>query len=118
MESEKEEVFCPLCHGHGRDRKELLVVRWRSREFEQEMQRVADEAISGTSGGMDVASKRAGLQQRIRLSGGMATRVLTSCTARYLLDVGLFLLPRPDHGVANCIHHKCRAQRDEENPLI
>ena len=53
MESEKEEVFCPLCHGHGRDRKELLVVRWRSREFEQEMQRVADEAISGTSGGMD-----------------------------------------------------------------
>jgi hypothetical protein len=54
MRSEKEEVLCPLCHGHGRDRKELLVVRWRSREFEQEMQRVADEAISGTGGGMDV----------------------------------------------------------------
>jgi hypothetical protein len=54
MESEKQEVLCPLCHGHGRDRKELLVVRWRSREFEQEMQRVADEAISGTGGGLDV----------------------------------------------------------------
>jgi hypothetical protein len=54
MESEKEEVFCPLCHGHGRDRKELLAARWRSREFEQEMKRVADEAISGTGGGLDV----------------------------------------------------------------
>jgi len=54
MEPEKEEVLCPLCHGHGCDRKELLVVRWRSREFEQEMQRVADEAISGTDGGLDV----------------------------------------------------------------
>lgn len=54
MESEKEEVLCPLCHGHGRDRKELLVVRWRSREFEQEMQRVADEALSGTGSGLDV----------------------------------------------------------------
>jgi hypothetical protein len=54
MESEKEEVLCPLCHGHGRDRKELLVVRWRSREFEQEMQRLADQAISGTDAGMDV----------------------------------------------------------------
>jgi hypothetical protein len=54
MESEKEEVDCPLCHGHGRGRKELMVVRWRSREFEQQMQRVADEAISGTGGGLDV----------------------------------------------------------------
>ncbi len=54
MQSENEKVLCPLCHGHGRDRKELLVVRWRSREFEQEMQRMADEAISGSGGGLDV----------------------------------------------------------------
>lgn len=54
MKSETEQAVCPLCHGHGRDRKELLVVRWRSREFELEMQRLADEAISGTDGGLDV----------------------------------------------------------------
>lgn len=54
MQPEKEEVLCPLCHGHGRERKELLVVRWRSREFEQQMQTVADEAISSSDGGMDV----------------------------------------------------------------
>lgn len=54
MKSEKEEAACPLCHGQGRDRKELLVMHWRSREFELEMQRLADEAISGTDGGLDV----------------------------------------------------------------
>jgi hypothetical protein len=54
MQSEKEEVLCPLCHGHGRDRKELLIMRWRSREFAQEMQSAADDAVSGTSGGLDV----------------------------------------------------------------
>lgn len=54
MESEKQEVLCPLCHGHGRDPKELLVVRWRSREFEKELQRMADEAAFGPGGGLDV----------------------------------------------------------------
>ena len=53
MQSENEEVLCPLCHGHGRARKELLVVRWRSREFEQELQTIADEAAFGTGGGLD-----------------------------------------------------------------
>jgi hypothetical protein len=53
MQSENE-VSCPLCHGHGRDRKELLVVRWRSREFEQQLQRLADEAAFGSGGGLDV----------------------------------------------------------------
>jgi hypothetical protein len=46
-------VLCPLCHGHGVEHKELLVVRWRSREFEQELQTIADEAAFGTEGGMD-----------------------------------------------------------------
>ena len=54
MQSEKQEVLCPLCHGLGHNRKELLVVHWRSREFEQEMQKMADEAISGAHGGLDV----------------------------------------------------------------
>jgi len=54
MPSDKQEVLCPLCHGHGVERKELLVVRWRSREFEQELQRIADEAAFGSGGGMDV----------------------------------------------------------------
>jgi hypothetical protein len=31
----------------------LLVVRWRSREFEQELQTIADEAAFGAEGGMD-----------------------------------------------------------------
>jgi hypothetical protein len=53
MQPEKEEILCPLCHGHGRQRKELLVVRWRSREFEQELQNIADEAAFGTTGGLD-----------------------------------------------------------------
>ena len=53
MQSEKQEVLCPLCHGHGRDRKELLVVRWRSREFERELQNMADEAAFGNTGGLD-----------------------------------------------------------------
>ena len=52
MESEKDQVLCPLCHGHGRDRKELLVVRWRSREFEQKLQEIADEAAFGANGGV------------------------------------------------------------------
>ncbi len=46
-------VLCPLCHGHGVEHKELLVVRWRSREFEQELQTIADEAAFGTAGGLD-----------------------------------------------------------------
>ena len=54
MESEKDQVLCPLCHGHGRDRKELLVVRWRSREFEQKRQEIADEAAFGANGGLEV----------------------------------------------------------------
>jgi len=54
MQSEKNEVLCPLCHGQGRDRKELLVVRWCSREFGQELQTMADEAAFGSSGGLDV----------------------------------------------------------------
>jgi len=45
-------VLCPLCHGHGVEHKELLVVRWRSREFEQELQTIADEAAFGLSGGV------------------------------------------------------------------
>jgi hypothetical protein len=53
MQSEKE-VLCPLCHGHGHDRKELLVVRWRSREFERQLQQMADEAAFGSGGGLDV----------------------------------------------------------------
>jgi hypothetical protein len=53
MQPEKEEILCPLCHGHGRQRKELLVVRWRSREFERELQNIADEAAFGTTGGLD-----------------------------------------------------------------
>ena len=52
MSSEKDEVLCPLCHGHGRNRKELMVVRWRSREFEQEMQTMCDEAAFGPGGGL------------------------------------------------------------------
>ena len=54
MQSGKDEVLCPLCHGRGRDSKELLVVRWRSREFEQELQKIADEAAFGSDGGLDV----------------------------------------------------------------
>ncbi len=53
MQSENE-VLCPLCHGQGHDRKELLVVRWRSREFEQQLQQMADEAAFGSGGGLDV----------------------------------------------------------------
>jgi len=53
MQLEKDEILCPLCHGHGRERKEHLVVRWRSREFELELQKVADEAAFGTVGGLD-----------------------------------------------------------------
>jgi hypothetical protein len=46
-------VLCPLCHGHGVEHKELLVVRWRSRDFEQELQTIADEAAFGAEGGLD-----------------------------------------------------------------
>jgi hypothetical protein len=52
MQSEKDEVLCPLCHGHGHERKELLVVRWRSREFEQQLQTIADDAAFGTASGL------------------------------------------------------------------
>ena len=51
--SEPNVVMCPLCHGHGVDHKELLVVRWRSREFEQQLQTIADEAAFGTTSGME-----------------------------------------------------------------
>ncbi|HTV64389.1 MAG TPA: hypothetical protein VMD98_02235 [Bryocella sp.] len=54
MESNKEEVLCPLCHGHGRGRREHLVVRWRSREFEQDLHTLADEAAFGSGGGLEV----------------------------------------------------------------
>jgi hypothetical protein len=54
MSSPNEEVICPLRHGHGRERKEKLVVRWRSREFEQQLQKIADEAAFGSGGGLDV----------------------------------------------------------------
>ncbi len=53
MQSQKDEILCPLCHGHGRERKELLVVRWRSREFEQALQKIADEAAFGNAGGLE-----------------------------------------------------------------
>lgn len=53
MSSKNETTVCPLCHGHGKERKELLVVRWRSREFEQELQKIADEAAFGSSSGLD-----------------------------------------------------------------
>jgi hypothetical protein len=51
--SQENVVMCPLCHGHGLEHKELLVVRWRSQEFEQALQTFADEAAFGTAGGMD-----------------------------------------------------------------
>ena len=51
---QNEEVLCPLCHGHGRDRKERLVVRWRSRELEHQLQEMSDEAAFGTGGGLEV----------------------------------------------------------------
>ena len=50
--SDPNVVICPLCHGHGVEHKELLVVRWRSREFEQQLQTIADEAAFGAAGGM------------------------------------------------------------------
>ena len=53
MQSENNEILCPLCHGHGRERKELLVVRWRSRDFEMALQSIADEAAFGTTSGLD-----------------------------------------------------------------
>ena len=51
--SQKDEILCPLCHGHGHERKELLVVRWRSREFERTLQNIADEAAFGTASGLE-----------------------------------------------------------------
>jgi len=54
MQSENDGVLCPLCHGHGHGRKETLVVRWRSREFEQELQKMCDEAAFGSGGGLEV----------------------------------------------------------------
>ncbi len=53
MQSEKGEILCPLCHGHGRAHRELLVVRWRSREFELALQKIADETAFGSTGGLD-----------------------------------------------------------------
>ena len=53
MKTERNEAICPLCYGHGVDRKERLVVRWRSREFEQALQNMADESAFGATGGLD-----------------------------------------------------------------
>jgi hypothetical protein len=53
MLTEKQEVLCPLCHGRGHQPKELMVVRWRSREFDQELQKFADEAAFGLTGGLE-----------------------------------------------------------------
>jgi hypothetical protein len=53
MPFQKDEILCPLCHGYGHERKELLVTRWRSREFEQELQNIADEAAFGNTGGLE-----------------------------------------------------------------
>lgn len=53
MQSEKDTIICPLCHGHGHEQKELLVVRWRSREFERDLQKIADETAFGTTGGLE-----------------------------------------------------------------
>lgn len=47
------EVLCPLCHGLGRESKEHMVVRWRSREFEEALQIIADECAFGSGGGLD-----------------------------------------------------------------
>ena len=58
MNTDKNEVICPLCYGHGVERKERLVVRWRSREFEQSLQSIADEAAFGTTGGLDSPFER------------------------------------------------------------
>ena len=52
MDNEIKKVLCPLCHGHGEDHAELLVVRWRSREFEHELQTMADEAAFGKGSGL------------------------------------------------------------------
>jgi hypothetical protein len=37
------EMACPLCQGRGHDRKEHLVLCWRSQEFEQMLQAIVDE---------------------------------------------------------------------------
>ena len=50
--SSTTEILCPLCHGRGREHKEVLVIRWRSRDFEQALQDVADEAAFGMAGGL------------------------------------------------------------------
>jgi hypothetical protein len=51
--SDENVILCPLCHGHGLEHKELLVVRWRSQEFEQALRTIADEAAFGTTGGLE-----------------------------------------------------------------
>jgi hypothetical protein len=53
MQSEKNEVTCPLCYGHGVERKERLVVRWRSHEFDEALQQLMDEAAFGPTSGLD-----------------------------------------------------------------
>ncbi len=42
------EVACPLCQGRGYERKEHLVLRWRSQEFEQVLQAIVDEGAQCT----------------------------------------------------------------------
>jgi hypothetical protein len=53
MSSTTTQILCPLCHGSGREHKEVLVIRWRSPEFERALQDIADEAVFGTAGGLD-----------------------------------------------------------------
>jgi hypothetical protein len=52
MPFQNDEILCPLCHGHGHERKELLVLRSRSREFQQELQNFADEVAFGNTSGL------------------------------------------------------------------
>ncbi len=86
MQSENQEVLCPLCHGHGRDHKELLVVRWRSREFEKELQQMADEAAFRSGRTRRGLRGRTGLQQRVRLSG-IAGVECEDCCAGIVLTI-------------------------------
>ena len=49
MQSEKQDVPCPLCHGHGHANRDVLLARWRSREFEKELRQMSDEAAFGSA---------------------------------------------------------------------
>jgi len=41
-------ITCPLCQGRGFGHKEHLVIRWRSRDFEQVLQAIVDEGAQYT----------------------------------------------------------------------